>query len=744
MRRTIGSGYAWRLRIAALMLVSGIPLAVLACFAAPTQAKRLDASEWHTCAVTDGGRVQCWGWGASFLPDGMATAKAEPADIPGFDEAVRDVAAGNSFSCALTVSGKLLCWGLNNAGQLGIGSDANVVAVPARVTGLGGATKAVAAGKWHACALSQAGGVACWGSNDYGALGAQGIMASSVPVAVEGLAAGVVAIDVGDRYSCAVLATGSVKCWGAIPQRYPRTAHPVPEEVQGFGHAVVSVAVGQQHACVLDVAGVVSCWGDGVSDLLGVPWFRFTETPLPLASLPQPAIAVGASMRSGCVITQGGAAWCWGSTGEQLGNGGIYGSPIPVPVYGLDAGVTEIAAGTRHACARVGSVLRCWGSSEYGQLGNGIPEYRSVPVRVNGLDGAFGKLSTYAGDTCALLPDGGAACWGWNAGGIHADGTYLPHSTPVAMSVLPASLRVLVPGYAHACASTTSGQAWCWGSNAFGALGNGSDDNYSFVPVPVQGLHDVVEFALGLSHTCARTTGGGVWCWGDDARGQLGDDGWGHSRVPRQVVGLASGVRQIAAGWKHACAIGDSGGLSCWGGNEDGELGDGSLENRFVPTPVPGFAAGTAMVSANRSRTCALKASGEVWCWGLYFEPTTPTRVQGLSADVVAISVGAGHACALTARGSIECWGDNEYGQLGRGSRTDVRLPPGEALAASSSYTSVTVGYNHVCATTAAGDALCWGQISTGVLGNGESRWSAVPVAVAEIPESLIFRSGFE
>ena len=144
-------------------------------------------------------------------------------------------------------------------------------------------------------------------------------------------------------------------------------------------------------------------------------------------------------------------------------------------------------------------------------------------------------------------------------------------------------------------------------------------------PLSLVPLDDVEAIAAGSDHTCALTVSGGVKCWGANWNGQLGN-GTDYSRLtPVDVSGLSSGVADIAAGWRHTCALTASGGVKCWGGNWNGELGVGS----------------TAEVRS------------------------TPVDVSGLSSGVADIAVGVYHTCALTASGGVKCWGANWYGQLG-------------------------------------------------------------------------------
>jgi len=343
--------------------------------------------------------------------------------------------------------------------------------------------------------------------------------------------------------------------------------------------------------------------------------------------------------------------------------------------------------------------------------------------------------------TCALTVGGGVKCWGNNGDGQLGDGTTTTHLTPVNVSGLASGVRGIRAGVGHTCARTAGGGVKCWGRNDYGQLGEGTTTS-RLTPVDVSGLASGVSgFTAGGYHTCARTSGGGVKCWGRNDYGQLGDGTTTNRTTPVDVSGLASGISAIAAGYWHTCALTAGGGVKCWGGNWWGQLGDGTTNNRRTPVDVSGLANGVSAIAAGHWHTCALTAGGGVKCWGLNGDGQlgdgttnnrrTPVDVSGLANGVSAIAAGGGHTCALTSEGGVKCWGRNDYGQLGDGT-TVRRLTPVSVSGLASGVSAITAGEDHTCALTAVGGVKCWGWNIFGQLGDGTTTDRHMPVDVVD------------
>jgi alpha-tubulin suppressor-like RCC1 family protein len=594
----------------------------------------------HTCALLDTGAVKCWGddrYG-QLGDSGADTDQPTPVDVQGLSSGVVAVAAGGDHTCAVLNTGALKCWGSNYWGELGDGSVTSWRTTPVAVQGLSNGVAAIATGGDHTCAVLDTGALKCWGSSLRGQVGDGSTNAErNVPIAVVGLSTGVAAVAAGGEHTCAVLATRAVKCWGSNLRGqvgYGGTSleRDVPVATQGLSAGVVAVAAGWAHTCTLLDTGVFKCWGRSDDGQIGDGRTNADrDAPVDVQGLPTSVVTVAAGRNHTCAVLGDGALECWGHDGSgQLGDGGTSSLQVaPVAVQGLSSGVAAVAAGWSHTCARLDTgALKCWGYDLYGQLGDGgTNTNQPVPVDVQGLSSGVASIAVGYHYVCALLGTGSLKCWGSdNCGQLGDGGTYTDQSTPVSVQGLSSGVVAVAAGGYHTCALLDTGALKCWGSDAFGQLGDGGTNANQSTPVSVQGLSSgVVAVAAGGYHTCALLETGALKCWGYDGNGQLGDGGTNTNQgAPVAVQGLSSGVVAVAAGDSHTCAVVDTGAVVCWGYDYYGQLGDG----------------------------------------GTNTDQSTPVDVQGLSSGVVAIHTGANHTCAVLETGVVECWGSDQYGQL--------------------------------------------------------------------------------
>jgi alpha-tubulin suppressor-like RCC1 family protein len=383
-----------------------------------------------------------------------------------------------------------------------------------------------------------------------------------------------------------------------------------------------SVAAGSYHTCAVTPTGGVMCWGRNDRGQLGDGTTTNRWTPAPVTGLSVAVAAVTAGRHHTCALTTGGGVVCWGYNSDgQLGDGTTAQHLTPVPVGGLGSGVAAIAAGAYHTCAlTTGGGVVCWGANGYGQVGDGTTTPRPTPTAVSGLGSGVAALAAGRMHTCALTNAGSVKCWGYNASGQLGDGTTTNRSTPTGVSGLGNGVVAVAAGEGHSCALTTDGAVLCWGFNMYGQLGDGSAIDRS-IPASVIGLPSAIAAITAgpeSIHTCGRTTAGGVLCWGANADGQLGDGTTDDRYTPAPVSGLGHRVTGIAAGSSHTCALADAGAVVCWGASGYGQVGDGTQLQRLTPASVAGMAGNVAPDFNGDWRADILwrhATRGEVWLW---------------------------------------------------------------------------------------------------------------------------------
>jgi alpha-tubulin suppressor-like RCC1 family protein len=347
---------------------------------------------------------------------------------------------------------------------------------------------------------------------------------------------------------------------------------------------------------------------------------------VPTASGAQ-AVQIDAGVSHTCVLTSAGGVQCWGyNNAGQLGDGSAATRRRkPVTVSGLSSGVVQIATGSAHSCAlTTGGGVKCWGDNSIGELGDGTFVERHAPVNVSGLTSGVAAIFAGGINTCALLDTGVVKCWGENSRGQVGGGPTLYHNTPVTIAGFSDDVVALDLNYFNVCARLVTGDAECWGHNAYYQVGDGTTVE-RHVPTAADELPaGLAHVDVGFGFTCALTATGGASCLGLNNGGQLGAGGSSHgtSATAKNVVGLASGVDELRTGSGHACAVLAGGGVRCWGSNFWGELGSHRpgehkkpFPHRHDPAAVPGLT-GIEHVALGWNHTCALAGSGEVLCWG--------------------------------------------------------------------------------------------------------------------------------
>lgn len=391
--------------------------------------------------------------------------------------------------------------------------------------------------------------------------------------------------------------------------------------VAGIPIDPTTITAGEGHVCALSLDGRAYCWGQGAEGQLGTGTTsdQFRPTPV-LGPDGGPALrfaSISAGRWHTCALTVDGQAYCWGAGGNgQLGNGEFgasAGKKYPVAVHGSEGDpplrFTLITAGYNHTCALTpAGRAYCWGSSRWGQLGAGISGEgvrSAIPVEVkdpvNGPTVQFTAISAGHEYTCAVSTERKGYCWGNGLQGKLGNGlggtqAYRTVPDPVLDPLAGPALRLVTvnTGRYHTCGLTVDGRAYCWGDGAGGLLGHG-DITIHQRPISVTGpdggpVLQFVSLDVGDNHTCALTTAGRAYCWGEGDWGRLGNDSDWDRTAPVPVSAPEGGdvlqFASIAVGFYHTCGVATDGKAYCWGYDAWGQLGQGAKANRQRPVEV--------------------------------------------------------------------------------------------------------------------------------------------------------------
>jgi len=703
---------------------------------------------FHSCGVRPSGAVICWG---NNLDGQLGIATDEFPEVP-VDAGITNAAyvvAGGTHSCALRMDGKVSCWGRNWNGQLGIGTMVSRELSPVEIPGLTGVVS-LAAGKDHTCAVTGDGNVHCWGHNRLGQVGTNSTRDFEVlePRHVVGIG-DAVEVAAGYSHTCARLTDGRVMCWGRNDDGELGNGGNVdsdaPVYVMGLMNAE-ELALGGDHSCARRADETVVCWGHNEFGQVGDGTTEDATTFRQVADLEGVVRQIAAGPRHSCALNDAGAVWCWGrNRAGELGDRTTASRGNPMQVLDLPP-VDEIRTGGAthggHACARTAAgALYCWGYRGYGQLGDGATVVRTTPVQVVG---ATGKTIS-VGDLHACSGGGPIECWGNHHSGQIGIGSDIAYATPQNPAAPPAVAHVAA-GTDHSCAIDTEGALWCWGSNADGELGVGDLVNRS-TPQKVGSESDWIAVDAGGDSTCGIRGSSGVgevWCWGDNALGQLGIGMMVGRRTTPTELDSSDSFAAISVGSDHACATRVDQQIFCWGANARGQLGLGDFDDRLSPTRTP--IDSVVAVDAGFDHTCAVLMGGRVWCWGdnsrrkLGDAGFTGERswdpIMSTVTGATALALGEHFSCAIVG-GGVTCWGRGTYGELGRDVATGT-ASPGEVTGLTG-VVSLGAAKKQACAITGSGRDLgdeetwCWGFAPDGRLGDGQPPFLATPVIATDL-----------
>lgn len=336
--------------------------------------------------------------------------------------------------------------------------------------------------------------------------------------------------------------------------------------------------------------------------------------------------------------------------------------------------------------------------------------------------------------------------------------------TAIAVHSLPIkgnSSFMVSAGVANSCGSTILGVGHCWGDTTDGALGNPSYASNRLVPSPIDDTgigEEIAGMSANNATACAWTVSGAAWCWGVGSLGQLGNGSTASPVTsPSRVVQTSMGpVKKISVGNEHVCALNTQDAVWCWGNGTNGQAGNGGTGNYSSPVAVhtsTGMTGPIVDISVGGTQSCAIDATGQLWCWGtgssgqlgtgetaFQTRPVLVSTASGMAFPVSKVSAGDVHTCAIDATTSVWCWGTAANGRLGMNTTTNQTSPVKvvDGTMTNSGMVDVSAHATHSCAVKNTGTVWCWGNTSNGRLGNGVTTSTTVftPAQVTGLPSA--------
>ena len=755
-----------------------LPVAALLLPAPPPVVRQVAAGDAHSLALLSDKSVAAWGangYGQLGNNTTVQSLRRVPVGVTtGTLAGARAIAAGLNHSLALKEDGSVLSWGQNTIGQLGINSTVDAKQATSILTLTRVAITAVTSGYNHSLALHHDGSVYAWGINESGQLGDGKTVNLKVPTQISALS-NIVALASGEKHSLALRNDGTVWAWGANSSGQigdgTLTTRSAPVQVLGLpaAVAVVAIAAGGSHSLALLSNREIWAWGNNSTCQLGDGTNVNNSTPQrvdavtipPLSSPLGRAITIAAGKAHSAAIWIDSSILAWGDNSKgQLGNNGtptLGCSVTPPPT----SGTLTLSAGTSHTLAVntplmslsvAGGAALGWGSNEFGQVGDSTTVRRKQPVATSLTTGVW---QVAAGDvhSLALLTNGTVKAWGFNGFGQLGDNTTTLSPVPVDTTTILVSTDVppvtsfppldgvtaIAAGLHHSLALKSDGSVLSWGRNAAGQLGINStvDASHATLITTLAGA-SITAITAGQNHSLALRHDGAVYAWGINESGQLGDGKTVNLKVPTLISALSNyNIIALAAGAKHSLALRNDGTVWAWGGNNAGQLGNGTTTASLIPVQVGvGLLSGVIAIAANGEHSLALLSSGEIWAWGnngagqlgdgTNVNNAIPQKVLGIPILPLAVAIAAGtaHSAAIWSDGSMQTWGGNWRGQLGDNTRerksSPVAIPPGPTIpVAPTPDPDISAGDSNTLAVDTSGVVYGWGSNEFGQVGNG-------------------------
>jgi alpha-tubulin suppressor-like RCC1 family protein len=754
----------------------------------------VSAGASHTAGVTSIGQLYAWGGNAAGqLGDGTTINKSSPVQIG--SSSWSSVSAGSTHSTGITSDGKLFAWGNNATGQLGDGTTINkstpvqaIVTVPntwrqisynisaaVAIDATGGlwtwgngaigqlgdntavnksspvkigssSWSIVSAGVQVAFGITTAGALYAWGYNNVGQLGDGTTVAKSSPIQIGNNSWSTIAA--GNQHAAAIDSTGALYTWGtnSFGSIGDNTTVSKSSPVKIGSSSWVKVAAGSNQAFAIDINGRLYAWGFGNVGQLGDNTAVTKSSPVQIGSSSWSVVTTGAG------ITIDGSLFTWSANASDtgyLGDGTTIAksSPVKIGTSSWIAVMSNVGSGSIAAIDTTGA-LYAWGNNTGGMLGDGTTINKSSPVKIG--TSSWSSIGAGGSTTAGITTTGILFTWGLGTSGELGDNTAVSKSSPVFVLAATnpiVSWTSVSAGGSHTAAITTANTLYVWGGNAVGQLGDGTTLNKSTAfKIGATSNPSILSWSsisAGGSHTAAITTANTAYIWGLGTSGQLGDTTVVSKSSPVFVsaynpdLNAYSSWTVVTAGSSHTAAITTTGKLYTWGGNANGQIGDGTTINKLSAVQI-GSSSWSA-VSAAQSHTAGITSDKVLYTWGgnsigqlgdgTTVSKSSPiTTTPNIPGAWKQVSNGLDFSLGIrNLDSSLWAWGYNGYGQFGNNTTNSIQSPVQIGL---SSWSVVSAGQSHVMAIDMVGRLFAWGGNASGQLGDGTNVVKSSPVLI--------------
>ncbi|MCH2109848.1 MAG: hypothetical protein MK135_10990 [Polyangiaceae bacterium] len=549
-----------------------------------------------------------------------------------------------------------------------------------------------------------------------------------------------VKVVLSDTSACSLDTQGKIRCWGVGLQGELGNSFQTSEtelQLESTNSTWIDLTASSDDYCAVRDDNTVHCWGYPFDEeVLGT---EVTASPLPLQSQPAtPTYKISTSDEVHCSLAEDGSASCWGDNSEgQVGVGTTFGEfNQPRSVVG-NIKFTQLSVGDSATCGiSLDRRLFCWGDNDDGQLGN--PTLGQEEVGTPRQVGASQDWEYITGSSqnrafCGIKSDRSLWCWGSNDGGmlgLNSPVGSVDRPTEVAAGTAWATVKL---GAQHACGIQDDGSAWCWGSTLSGKTGVGPTEQESLgEPTQVGTSLNWVDLTMNSSTTLLINSSGAVYGFGENADGQLRQGSpWNDGYLEADVLPEEFNQLQLESQDSIYCGLTSESRVRCWG-NYSGSasfLVDPRLQSLPRNIETPAF----EQFAVGRDSICGLTNQGKVFCGGTDYEGALGqgvdrnedlpfTEESSKAGDWIAIaSNGRSTTCGLRqnlagTETTLWCWGDGSSGLLGNGGEESSNSPQQEATG-STDWAAISAGTYHICGLKTDGKAWCFGDNSLGALG---------------------------